>query len=662
MPKTRLGLLLLTASVALAQQYVISTIAGGAPPPLTGFALSTPLAVSGAVGVDASGNVYFTSGSYVLKVDPAGTLSRVAGTNKSGTASDGIPATSAPLAWPAGLAVDRSGNLYIAENAAHRIRKVSPDGIITTVAGTGTAGLSGDGGPALSAQLNWPVGIAIDGSGNLYIADTANLRVRKVSADGIITTLTTNLNHAEGVAVDASGSVYIADYETTYDGDCLCDIPHGLVFRAGQDGSTQLIAGGGADNGDGGSAISARLETPRGIAVDEAGNVFVSDTAAGRVRKISPDGIITTAAGGRTGYYFTEYCSRIGADLACPVGVAADASGNLYIADTVHNQVKKVLQGGTLTAIAGDGTVRTFSGDGGPATSASLDHPYGIAMDASGNLYIADTYNSRIRKVSSDGIIATIAGDGSPIPAPGCCFSDQIGDGGPAVKAKIRQPTGVAIDMAGALYITDIWAERIRKVSLDGIITTVAGDGGVEPPGATGVLATSARLGYPWAVSVAADASFYFSDIDGLKKVSANGILTSVTAHPNQIGGGVALDAAGNVYAADISAGRVQKIAPDGTVSTVPGSEGTFPVGVAVDAAGALYIAEARTNRIRKVFPDGSVATIAGNGFGAYSGDGGSATSASLSYPTAVAVDATGRVYVADTDNSVIRLLQPVAQ
>ena len=651
MRNTFIGWLLFTASASLAQQYVISTIAGGAPPPLTGPALSTPVPVSGAVAVDASGNVYFASGNCVLKLDQAGVLSRVAGTNKVGISGDSIPATSAPLAWPAGLTVDRSGNLYIAENAAHRIRKVSPDGIITTVAGTGTAGLSGDGGPAMSAQLNWPVGIAIDGSGNLYIADAANQRVRKVSADGTITTLTANLQHGEGVAVDASGNLYIADYETTYDGDCECDVPSGRVFRAGPDGTTQLIAGGGTS-----------LETPRGIAVDGAGNVFVSDTAAGRVRKISPDGTITTAAGGSTNFYWTPYCPRIGLDLACPVGVATDASGNLYIADTVHNQVKKVPQGGTLTAIAGDGTVRTFSGDGGPATDASLDHPYGVTVDASGNLYIADTDNSRIRKVSSDGIINTIAGDGSPIPPPACCFSDPIGDGGPALKAKIRQPMGIALDATGGIYIADLWDQRIRRVSPDGIITTVAGDGGNEPPGATGIPATSVRLGYPWGVAVAADASFYFSDIDGLKKVASDGILTSVTAHRNQNGGGVALDAAGNVYAADVIGGRVLKIAPDGTVSTVPGSEGIFAEGVAVDAAGAFYLADGRNSRIRKISPDGSVATIAGNGIAAYSGDGGPATSASLAYPTALAVDAAGRVYVADTNNGVIRVLQPVAQ
>jgi sugar lactone lactonase YvrE len=392
------------------------------------------------------------------------------------------------------------------------------------------------------------------------------------------------------------------------------------------------------------------------------------------VKKISPDGTITTAAG--AGYLFSE-CPTVNPNLPntalrCPTGVAVDSQGNLYIADTGHNQVQKAPPHGELAVIAGDGTVRSFSGDGGPASGARLDHPYGVTVDATGNLYIADTFNSRIRKVSSGGIISTIAGDGSPIPRPGSGgFSDPVGDSGPALNAKIRQPTGLAGDAFGNVYIADLWEERIRKVSAAGIITTVAG-GGSEAPGASGLPATSVRLAGPWAVAVDRDASFYISDASGtahysdgrtvyyggLLKVSPDGILTRVDANSPRFVA-VALDAAGNVYYTDFANSGVRKVAPDGTVSTVPGSEGSSAVGLAVDAAGALYIADARNNRVLKVSPDGTAATIAGNGVAGYSGDGGPATNASLS-PTAVAVDAAGRVYIADTSNSVIRLLQPV--
>ncbi len=227
---------LLCASGLLAQQYTISTIAGGGSPPTAVKAATVRLPISGAILSGPAGDIYFTSGNSVMKVDSNGILTRVAGTGRLGYSGDGGPALNAQLAWPAGLALDRAGNLYISDNATHRVRKVSAAGIISTVAGNGSAGYSGDDGPAASAQLNWPTGLAVDSSGNLFIADTANGRIRKVSFDsGIITTAAADLHNARGVAIDAAGTLYIADYtvfvdeENFYSGRALRKTASGAI-------------------------------------------------------------------------------------------------------------------------------------------------------------------------------------------------------------------------------------------------------------------------------------------------------------------------------------------------------------------------------------------------------------------------------------------------
>jgi len=225
-----------------------------------------------------------------MKLDAKGILTRVAGSGKYGYSGDGGPATRAQLAWPGGLALDGSGNLFIADNANHRIRKVSPEGIISTVAGS-TAGNSGDGGPATSAQLNWPTGVAVDAPGNLYIADAANGRIRKVSSNGTISTLIADLHHAEGVTVDASGNIYITDYVVSV-GDDFENYYTGRILRMTANGSTDTLTEGQGNN--------QGLLGPRGIAVDASGNLYAADPAANRVWKISPTGHVSTAAGSYT--------------------------------------------------------------------------------------------------------------------------------------------------------------------------------------------------------------------------------------------------------------------------------------------------------------------------------------------------------------------------
>ena len=339
------------------------------------------------------------------------TITTIVGMGRRGSGGDGGPAVSALLNGPTGVAVDVAGNVYIADEFNYRIRKVNAWGIITAFAGTGSGG--GDGGPAVDARLSRPSGVAVDGEGNVYIADTFNHRIRKVDSTGTITTI--------------AGS-----------------------------GRTGLNNGG--FGGDGGPATAARLREPHGVAVDGAGNLYIADTGNHRIRKVDTSGVITTIAGSGGGFN-GDGGPAIDAQLYSPHGVAVDGAGNLYIADFRNNRVRKVDSTGTITTIAGTGPsgyLGIYGGDGGPAVDAQLYFPSDVALDGAGNLYIADVRNDRIRKVDSTGTITTIAGSG------GRGFG---GDGGPAVDAQLNQPSGVALDGAGNLYIADTENNRIRVVT-----------------------------------------------------------------------------------------------------------------------------------------------------------------------------------------------------
>jgi sugar lactone lactonase YvrE len=327
-------------------------------------------------------------------------------THMPGFSGDGGPATSASLYLSyvnvsiVGVAVDASGNLFIADCGNDRIRKVSVSGIITTIAGGGS---SGDGGAATAASLRCPGGVAVDASGNLFIAD--NGRIRKVSASGIITTVAAGLSAPKGIVVDASGNLFIAD---TGNNRIRKVSASGIITTVAGSGAVGLKGGG--FSGDGGLATAASLNFPTGIAVDASGNLFIADALNNRIRKVSADGIITTVAGSGAFGHSNDRDPRksraTSAELYHPGGVAVDASGNLFIADTGNNRIRTVPVGsGMITTVAGSGAIGTgnggFSGDGGAATRATLNSPTDVAVDASGNLFIADALNNRIRKVSA---------------------------------------------------------------------------------------------------------------------------------------------------------------------------------------------------------------------------------------------------------------------
>jgi subtilisin family serine protease len=347
-----------------------------------------------------------------------GKIFTVAGNGQNGNAGDGGPAISAQVGAPFGVAVDEGGNIFIADDNG-LIRKVNTDGIITTVAGGGNGLVAEDGKPATSSQLKLPWGVAVDSKGNIYIAEAETHRIRKVGPDGIITT------------VAGSGPV----------------------------------GNNGAFSGDGGPATSARLDNPRGVAIDNNSNLFIADSGNHRIRKVGSDGIITTVVGsGPTGFgngsgYFGDGGPATSAGITAPSSVAVDNAGNLFVVE--GPRVRKINTQGIITTIAGGGTPSDGVGDGGPATSAYLYAPYGVAVDSGDNIFIGDDMHHRVRKVTADGIISTIAGTGETGSSSEGGFS---GDGGPATLARLNRPFGVAVDPMGNLLIADTFNLRIRKV------------------------------------------------------------------------------------------------------------------------------------------------------------------------------------------------------
>ena len=341
------------------------------------------------------------SQSTTVRQEPAnGTISTVAGNGSPGYSGDGGAATSAEIMNPAGVAVDSAGNLYIADASNYRIRKVAANGVISTVAGNGNPGYSGDGGPATSATMMHPAAVAVDVAGNLYIADSGNSSIRKVAVSDTISTV-------------AGGGI------------------------AGYSGGSS-----GGYSGDGGPATDASLDYPSGVATDLAGNLYIADTYNQRIRKVAVDGTISLVAGNGNAGYSGDGAAASNATLYYPAGVTVDSAGALYIADSANHRVRKVAASGVISTVAGNGSPG-YSGDGGPATMAMLMHPAGVAVDAAGNLYIADSSNNRVREVAADGTISTVAGDG-------------------ARNVSLYDPSSVALDPAGNLFIADAYNQLIR--------------------------------------------------------------------------------------------------------------------------------------------------------------------------------------------------------
>ena len=564
----------------------------------------------------------------------------------SDSIGDGGPASAALFLNLTGVAVDPLGNLYVSDTDAHRVRKIAPNGLATTFAGMGRAGLSGDGGPAASASLNFPYGVATDYAGSVYIADLGNARIRKVTPDGVITTIAghtpeTKLIAPRNVAVDGPGNVFVADFG----GHRVYRLaPTGLVSIAG--------TGRPGSAGDGGPAAAALLASPAGLGIDPAGNLYIGDTGNKSVRKIAA-GVITSIPAAQlrpltaTGIAYSLLgelwvadgdggtVARLGAQQSASaalsfaaVDIAADFAGNGFAVQT--GTVRKINTRGAVS-IYGGGNPYYFAGDGADSTRARLYEPRGLAFDRTGGfLYIADSRNGRVRRISvATGVIETVAVISNPQAlcwdaSQGMLYIADAGDhavwswrpGSTAVRsvagkeAELKSPAGVAVDDRGNVWISDTGNNRVRLLSSDGRMRTV----------------------------------------------------TSLVMSPT----GMVWDARGFVYVA--GANNVFRVtATSAAAEPLAGSAGLWrePRALAIDPSdGSLLVADAAANRITRWVPTegGRIAPVAGNGEAGFDGDRTvPAVSARFDGPSGLALDGTGRIVVADAGNHRVRILEAAA-
>ncbi len=626
------------------------------------------------VALDSAGNMFIADyGNHIIrKVATNGVTTIVAGNGSCSYSGDGGAATNAGLNFPNVVVVDSIGDLFISDNGNLRIRKVNTNGIITTVAGNGAYGSSGDGGAATNASFSYPAGLCCPSIGYLLIADRLTSSVRMVQPNGIITTLINSLfanplSNPNNLAMDSSNNLFIADSSNN-------------KIRKWNNISLTTIAGTGTSgfSGDGGLATNAKLKNPQGVAVDAVHNLYIADSGNYRVRKVDTNNIITTVAGDGTNGFSGDGGLATNASLSGSLNISVDSIGNLFIADSVNNRIRKVGTNGIIATVAG----RNLN-DGDFAANATLNTPHGIAIDCIGNLYIADAYNNRIRKVDTNGIITTVVGSG---------IYTWSGDGGAATNASMQNPFGVSLGSAGNLLIADTFNSCIRKVDTNGIISTLAGKGNSFP--GDGGAATNAELLQPYGVAGDAIGNCFIADtlVNRVRKVDTNGVITTMVNvngfYP--FGGGfsgegaaatsaalnypssVALDSVGNLFIADTHNLRIREVNTNGIINTVAGNGAygysgdggistnasfSAPVAVTVDSAGNIYIADLNNQRIRKVSTNGIIATIAGNGIQGFSGDAGSGNNASLSLPNGVIADGKGNIYFSDTGNNRIRKL-----
>ncbi len=709
-----------------ASTNIITTIAGTGASGYTGdgaAATAATLKNPHAVVMDKTGNFYIADDNLVIrKINTSGVISTYAGTGSSGYTGDGGLAVSAKMTNPFGLALNAAGDLFIVDGNNHAIRKVTfSTGIITTVAGTGTAGFTGDGIPATTSQLYYPEAVAIDNSGNLFIADKGNNRIRMVSASGTISTFaggptagyagdggqatSAELNLPNGLVFDRAGDLFISDGGNH------------VIRMVTPANVINTIAGNGSSGyaGDKGPATGAMFIQPKGVAVDTSGNIYISDQNANVIRKVAPAGSSITGTsslcqgvpvtftdqtpggtwtssnpavvtvGSATGYvngvaagtatityniatgcgspYVTMAVTVsptasvvAGPSTVCPgntitltdaTGGGTWSSSNPAVATVTGGVVTGVGTGNTIIsytvtnscgttnglAVIAVGTeqISTYAGtgfsgfgaDGGSATSTAMTTPIHTAMDASGNIYYSDYTNNRVRKISTSGIVTTVAGNGTP---------GYSGDGTPATTAAIHNPAGIAIDASGNLFITDYLGYEIRKVNTSGIISTVAGTGAAGY-GADGIAATSSAINHCWGVTTDATGNVYFSDRYNhvIRKVNTAGIISTI-AGTGTLG-----------YSGDGGPATAAKL--------------DEPLDLLFDQSGNLLFTEGANNIVRKIAPDGTISTLAGNGTAGFGGDGSPATSATVEFnvPVGICLDAAGNIYISDYSNNRVR-------
>ena len=583
-----------------------------------GLATETAIRACNVV-VDGGNNVYATDRFRIRRIGPDGAITTHAGTAEPGDSGDGGPAVEARLGSIAGMAVDSLGNMYVADTGNHRVRRIDVAGTITTYAGTGEPGDSGDGGPAAEARLSSPYGVAADTAGNVYVADTGNHRVRRIDAAGTITTYAgtgepgdcvdggpaaeARLSSPYGVAADTAGNVYVAD------------TGNHRVRRIDATGTITTYAGTGepGDSGDGGPAAEARLSSPFQVAADTVGDVYVVDRTSHRVRRIDTAGVIAAYAGTGQPFDAGDGGPAAGGRFDLVQGVAVDALGNVYVADRGAHRVRRIDAAGTITTLAGTGQ-RGYAGDGGTAAEAELAFPAGVAVDPAGYVYVADTGNHAVRAINPDGTIATVAGTGRA--------GRESLPGGIVPEAGTRDlqlssPQGIAVDAAGQVYVSDTFNKRIVRVFSGGPPNVAVGN---APAGEL------QQSPWPYVLAVLKDGSIVVSA--GSRLI---GSMTGAMRLYSHLEGGLLLD----------NEARVTGLAVDESLEEP-----------------SLYVAD--SSRIRRI-AGGSVTTVAeSRAAGGFSGDGGAGVGAGLSVG-GIALDGSGNIWFTDTASRRVRVLEPVS-
>ncbi len=647
------------------------------------------------MAVAPNGDIYISRREHnvISLIDKQGRLKTMVGSGASGFSGDGGPAIEAQLQLPAGLAFDSQGNLYIADRANHRVRKVDQRGTITTVAGNGTAGFSGDGGPATEASLNLPSDVVVDKQDNLYISDRSNNRIRKVNRKGMIQTFAGNgkdgyhgdnmpalkatLDKPFGLALDKHNNLYIADRGNNRIRKVDSS---GLISTVAGDGGFYFI-------GDNGPAYRASIAGPTGVTVDDNGNVYIADRSNNRIRMVDKQGLIRTIMG--TGHQEYNGDSELGREtsLHLPFGVELDKNGDLLVIDRSHYRIRKLtMKGSKVTTLAGNG-VKQFGGDGGPAQGANLEFPHGIDVDSKDNVVFADKSHFRIRKITPEGIISTIVGNG---------IRGNIGDGGPALKASIH-PFRMRLNHKDEIFFISPsgFVSLVRKVNTKGIINEYITTGDASYQKA--IMASGSGASTRSDITVISQFSDLALDNKGnvyladrinhqVRKLAPNGKIQTIagTGESNYFGDGgpatkaafrdpaaITLDKKGNLYVADAANNMIRKIDTNGIITTIAGNgkhDDTGDGGPALEAslrsidslvfnpAGELHIVETNTHHIRKIKKDGTIVTVAGRpGIQGNFGDGGPATKAMLKQPADIAFDSKGNMYITDMGNNSIR-------
>jgi hypothetical protein len=610
-----------------------------------------------------------TGNSTIRKVTSNGVVTTLAGrAGQTGTA-DGTN-SAARFNHPSGVAVDGDGNLYIADTVNCTIRKVAAGGVVTTLAGSPGQPGNKDGTNG-AAGFDNPTGVAVDSAGNIYVADLGNSAIRKVTSAGVVTTLagsagepgstdgtnqTARFSNPSGVAVDSDGNVYVADAGNK------------TIRQVTSAGVVTTLAGspGQAGSADGTNSL-ARFGYPFGVAVDATSNLYVADLENFTIRQVTSAGVVTTLAGS-TGHSGSEDGADSAARFAAPSGVAVDGAGNVYVADYGNCTIREIM-GGTVSTLAGEAGQSGSNDITGSA--ARYFNPNGVAVDAAGNVYVADTKNFTIRKMTPDGGVTTLAGEAGHVGSV---------DGANAT-ARFNYPFGLAVDSAGNVYVADTYNSTIRKVTSSGVVTTLAGSAGQF--GMANGAGGSALFSYPASVAVDNSGNVYVADSGNnlIRKIDSSGEVTTFAGDTSGRDGagllddpcGVAVDSAGAVYVADSGDHTIQKVIYGGGMITLAGSAGVagstdgatnaarfnFPQGLVVDGAGNVYVADTGNNTVRKVTLGGGVTTIGGRA-GVTGGADGIGSSANFAGTCGITMDRGGRLYVADAGNNRISLGAPM--